>query len=131
MPWTRGAIDGGGDGLLLSGRGAKHPAVAWAGVRRTPLMASAACLAGVGVLVANALVPMPASAEVFGLPPGGPFYRVMPPPDATPVPAGHSAQSPWSVTVGAGVTLVVPGAVGAAGVSPVMPGVGEAPSTAY
>jgi hypothetical protein len=129
MPWMRTAIGVGEGGLQFSGGGAKHRAVAWLGVRRTPLVAGAVCLAGAGVLVANALVPMPVSAEVFGLPSGGLFYRVLPSHYATPTRMGYPVHSPWSVTVGAGVTLVVPGIVGVVGVSPVAPAVvGNSPA---
>lgn len=134
------------DRMPLSRRGAKDRVVGWVMASRTPLLAGALCLAVVGVLVANALVPTPVSAEALQLPPGAPFNGVVPPSSATPAPVSEPAHSVAPVAVvaggppivpsGAGVSRVMP-AVGAASVRPVAalsssPGVGVvAPATAH
>ena len=121
------------DTMPLSRRGAKDRVVPWVRAMRIPLLAGALCLALVGVLVANAMVPTPVSAEALRQPSGALFHRAVPPSGATPALVSKSEHSAWSVSVGAGGTLVVPGVAGVslakpavAGVAQVAPAVGGA-----
>ena len=121
------------DTMPLSRRGAKDRVVPWVRAMRIPLLAGALCLALVGVLVANAMVPTPVSAEALRQPSGALFHRAVPPSCATPALVSKSEHSAWSVSVGAGGTLVVPGVAGVsplrqggAGVAQVAPAVGTA-----
>jgi hypothetical protein len=124
------------DTMPLSRRGAKDRVVPWVRAMRIPLLAGALCLALVGVLVANAMVPTPVSAEALRQPSGALFHRAVPPSGATPALVSKSEHSAWSVSVGAGVAQVAP-AVGGAAIQPVaalsgLPGVAVlAPANVY
>jgi hypothetical protein len=110
--WSREAIP-------LSHTGASYRVVPWVWAKRVPLLAGSFCVAVAGVLVANAMVPTPDSADALGQPSGAVFQRVVPPSGATPALVNKPEHPAWSVSVGAGGTLVVPGV---AGVSPLVQG---------
>jgi hypothetical protein len=117
----------------LSRRSGRDRMVGWVVASRMVLVASALSLAVLGVLVANASVPTPVSAESMLLPPGTHIDQVVQTSGATPALVAKPEQPAWSVAVGGRLTLVVPGVTGVppvvpdvAGVSPAAPAVGAA-----
>jgi hypothetical protein len=99
----------------LSRAGAQGRVVPWVRAKRVPLLAGAFCVGLAGVLVANAMVPTPVSADASVQPSGVVFRPVVPPSGATPALVNRPDHPAWSVSVGAGGSLVGPGV---AGVSP-------------
>jgi hypothetical protein len=106
--------------MPLRRRGIKDRMVGWVMASRTASVAGVLCLAVVGVLVADALVPTPLSAAALRLPPGARIDQAVQPSGASPAMVSKPERPAWSVAVKGSLTLVVPGV---AGVAPVVPGV--------
>jgi len=106
--------------MPLSRWGARDRMFHWVVARRVVLVAGAMCLALIGVLVANALVP-PARSAV-ALTPGTQSLSPDPPSGSTPALVSKTGRSGLSVSVGTGGTLLVPGVAGAPPVVPGLPG---------
>jgi hypothetical protein len=121
-----------GDAMPLLRRGARERTFDWLVASRTVLVAGALCLALIGVLVANASVPATVSAGALPLTPGTRVYPADPS-HAAPALVSKTRRSGWSVSVGTGGTLLVPGVAGAPpvspdllGISPLVPNLGAA-----
>jgi len=97
----------------------KDRVLGWVVARRMVLVAGVLSLAVVGVLVANASVPTPVSAEALLLLPSTPGSAALPPSGSIPGLVSTPGPSGWSVAVGAGGTL---GGPGKAGVPAAVPG---------
>lgn len=86
-------------------RRTKDRVLGWVVARRMVLGAGVMSLAVVGVLVANASVPTPVSAEALLLLPSTPGSAALPPSGSIPGLVSTPGPSGWSVAVGAGGTL--------------------------
>jgi hypothetical protein len=126
--------------MPLPRRAVKDRVFGWVVASRRPLVASALCLAVIGVMAVNAMGAMPTSALASPMPPGSETDHGVQPIGLTLPLVSKPDRPAWSVSVEArldlgwpgvngvpgvaGASPVVPGAPGVAGVSPGVPAAG-------